>query len=234
MRGTVIRAGRAASALGLVFLLGCEGDAGTGLDDAFVIEGTPDLSNPLMTPAAFNETAPDMFRARFETSKGDFVIGVHRDWAPLGADRFYNLVKNGYYDDVRFFRVIEGFVAQFGMHGDPFINAVWSDDPIADDPVTQSNLRGFVTFARTSAPNSRTTQVFINFVDNLDLDILGFAPFGQVEERIDVVDQLFSGYGEGPLQQNIRTRGNSYLTESFPNLDYVERASVVAPTSGGP
>ena len=233
MRGSVIRAGWVASALGLVFLLGCDADAGTGVDDAGGIEGTPDLSNPLMNPAAFNETAPDVFRARFETSKGDFVIGVHRDWAPLGGDRFYTLVKNGYYDDVRFFRVIAGFVVQFGMHGDPFVNQAWRNHPIPDDPVTQSNLRGFVTFAKTSAANSRTTQVFINFVDNFNLDGLGFAPFGQVEEGIDVVDQLFSGYGESPMQRNIAARGNPYLTESFPNLDYVEQASVIVPAMGG-
>ena len=215
-----------------MFLLGCVGDAGMGLDDGGGIEGTPDLSNPLMNPSAFKETAPDVFGARFETSKGDFVIGVHRDWAPLGADRFYNLVKNGYYDDVRFFRVVAGFVVQFGMHGDPFVNQAWGNLPISDDPVTQSNLRGFVTFAKTGAPNSRTTQVFINFVDNLNLDDLGFAPFGKVEEGIDIVDQLFSGYGETPVQQTIALRGNAYLTESFPNLDYVVQASVVTLAMG--
>lgn len=230
MRGSVIRAGRVALALGLVSLLGC-GDTGTGLDgvdDAGGIEGTPDSSNPLMYPDTFNETAPDAFRACFETSGGKFALVVHRDWAPLGADRFHNLVKNGYYDDVRFFRVVAGFVVQFGMHGDPFVNAAWNNHPISDDPVTQSNLRGFITFAKTNAPNSRTTQVFINFVDNVDLDDAGFAPFGQVDEGMDVVDQLFSGYGELPLQQSIATLGNAYLTEIFPDLDYVEQASIVA------
>ena len=230
MRGNGLGAGRVASVLGLVLMFGCGGDDGVSVDDT---GGTPDPSNPLMDPAAFTETAPDVFSARFETSKGDFVIGVQRDWAPIGADRFFNLVKNKYYDDVRFFRVSAGFVVQFGMHGDPFVNQAWGDHPLLDEPVTQSNLRGFVTFAKSSFPNSRTTQVFINFVDNPDLDASGFAPFGQVEEGMDVVDQLFSGYGDLPIQQIIETRGNAYLTESFPDLDYVERASIVLPALGG-
>ena len=228
-----MRARRLASALGFALLLGCGGDVGTAVEPLIDPAGDPDPSNPLMNPAAFSETAPNVFRARFETSKGDFLVDVHRDWAPIGADRFYNLVQNGYYDDVRFFRVITGFIAQFGMHGDPHVNAAWRSHPIPDDPVTQSNLRGFVTFAKTAAPDSRTTQVFINFVDNPHLDGIGFAPFGQVVEGMDVVDQLYSGYGEspptgqGPIQQNIAIWGNEYLIEGFPNLDYVERAAIV-------
>ena len=229
MRGTATRVGPVTSALGLVLLLGCGGGGGDAAGD----EGGADLSNPLMNPAALNETAPDLFRARFETNKGDFVVEVHSDWSPAGADRFYSLVKSGYFDEVRFFRVIEGFMAQFGMHGDPYVTAAWRNHPIADDPVTQSNLRGFMTFAKTNAPDSRTTQVFINLVDNVNLDPLGFSPFGQVVEGMDVVDQLYSGYGEGapagqgPIQQNIAARGNEYLEEGFPTLDYVERAVIV-------
>ena len=155
LRANATRAVRVVSALGLLLLFGCGGDDGIGVDDAGGIVGTPDPSNPLMNPAAFDEPAPEVFRARFETSRGDFVIEVHRNWAPIGADRFFNLVKNGYYDDVRFFRVLDGFVAQFGMHGDPLVNQAWENHPIPDDPVTRSNLRGFVTFAKSSAPDSR-------------------------------------------------------------------------------
>ena len=210
-------------ALTLTVALGCGGDAADAGDDG------PDMSNPLMNPASLNATAPDVFRARFETNEGEFVVEVHRAWSPNGADRFYNLVDNGYYDGVRFFRVLDGFMAQFGM----YVTAAWRNHPIPDDPVVESNLRGYVTFAKTNLPDSRTTQVFINYVDNSNLDDLGFAPFGQVVEGMDVVDQLYSGYGEGapsgqgPVQQNIAARGNEYLTEGFPELDYVERATIV-------
>ncbi|MYG81585.1 MAG: peptidylprolyl isomerase, partial [Gemmatimonadetes bacterium] len=179
-------------------------------------------------------TAPDIFRARFETSKGDFVVEVHRDWAPNGADRFYNLVANGYFDDVRFFRVVPGFMAQFGMHGDPAVTAAWRAQRIDDDPVMQSNTRGFVSFAATEQPNSRTTQVFINFGDNSGLDEMGFSPFGQVIEGMDVVDQLYSDYGDapprgrGPTQGAIQMRGIEYLAADFPNLDFVRRATIVS------
>jgi peptidyl-prolyl cis-trans isomerase A (cyclophilin A) len=201
----------------------CGGDAEPPVDD----------TNPLMRPSSFTETAPDEFRASFETSRGTFVVRVEREWAPNGADRFYNLVKSGYYDDVRFFRVIESFMAQFGMNGDPYVTAVWSDNAILDDPVTQSNLRGRITFAMTGQPNSRTTQAFINLVDNTQLDDMGFAPIGEVVEGMDVVDALYSGYGEGaprgdgPIQQNIRARGNEYLAEDFPELDYVVTARIL-------
>jgi peptidyl-prolyl cis-trans isomerase A (cyclophilin A) len=190
-------------------------------------------NNPLMNPDAFDDTAPAEFRASFETSAGTFVVQVHREWAPEGADRFYNLVQSGYFDDTRFFRVIEGFMAQFGMNADPYVTAAWSQRPILDDSVTQSNERGRLTFAATGQPNSRTTQVFINLVDNPQLDGMGFAPIGEVVEGMDVVDALYSGYGEaaprgqGPLQQNIRARGNEYLEESFPELDYVVTARVL-------
>ena len=187
----------------------------------------------LMKPDECNETAPDTFQTKFVTSKGDFVIEVQRAWSPNGADRFYNLVKNGYYDGVRFFRVLDGFMAQFGMHGDPRVGVAWRDAQIPDDPVAASNVRGTITFAMTGQPNSRTTQVFINFGDNVNLDGMGFAPFGRVVEGMDVVDQLYSGYGEGapggagPDQLQIQSAGNRYLEAEFPQLDYVERATIV-------
>ena len=211
--------------LGLALLWGCAGDAS---DET---EG-PDVTSPLMRPAELAETAPDTYRARFQTNEGVFVVEVNRAWAPNGADRFYVLVKNGFFDEARFFRVIEGFVAQFGMHADPYVTAAWMNYAIPDDPVTQSNVRGALTFA-TSGPNSRTTQVFINLQDNTNLDGLGFPPVGQVVEGMEVVDALYSGYGEGapqgngPIQQNIRASGNAYLTENFPELDYVEQATIV-------
>jgi len=143
----------------------------------------------LRNPAALTEQAPATFNANFDTSKGVFVITVHRDWAPNGADRFYNLVKNGFYDDVRFFRVIDGFMAQFGIHGTPAVASAWQNASIKDDPGKQSNKRGFVTFA-TRGPNTRTTQLFINFGDNAGLDKQGFSPFGEVTKGMDVVDKI--------------------------------------------
>jgi peptidyl-prolyl cis-trans isomerase A (cyclophilin A) len=187
----------------------------------------------LMNPQSLNETAPDTFRASFETSAGDFVIEVRREWSPNGADRFYNLVKNGYYDDCRFFRVIDGFMVQFGINGDPAIQANWRTAGIADDPVRESNARGFVTFAMSGQPNSRTTQIFINFGNNANLDASGFAPFGRVVEGMDTVDDIYSEYGEGapggrgPEQQRIQMEGNTYLNASFPEMDYVTRARIV-------
>jgi peptidyl-prolyl cis-trans isomerase A (cyclophilin A) len=176
---------------------------------------------------------PASYRVQFETSKGNFVVQVDRSLAPNGADRFYRLVSEGFFDDVRFFRVIRGFMAQFGISGDPALNTRWRAQPIPDDPVVGSNTRGTITFAMTPQPNSRTTQVFINLVDNVNLDGLRFAPFGRVVEGMEVVDQLYSGYGEGapqgqgPAQGQIVTQGNAYLTQSFPQLDHVIRARVV-------
>jgi len=188
----------------------------------------------LMNPAKLNETAPAVFQARFETSKGTFVIEVTRAWAPQGADRFYNLVKNGYYDGCRFFRVLSGFMAQFGINGDPKLNAVWSQARIMDDPVKQSNKRGFVTYAMGGA-NTRTTQLFINYTDqNSRLDADGFSPFGKVIDGMKVVDSLYSGYGEGapngngPDQGRVQMEGNAYLEKSFPKLDYIKSAVIVA------
>jgi peptidyl-prolyl cis-trans isomerase A (cyclophilin A) len=188
----------------------------------------------LRNPAALNEQAPPRYRARFETTKGAFVIDVHRDWAPIGADRFYNLVKNGFYDDVKFFRVIEGFMVQFGIHGNPSVQAAWRNANLKDDPVKQSNRRGMVTFA-TGGPNTRTTQVFINFNDrNAMLDKQGFAPFGEVVSGMDVVDKLYNGYGEGapsgkgPDQARIQKEGNAYLNKEFPRLDGIKSATIEA------
>lgn len=189
--------------------------------------------NELLNPHLLTDTAPDVFRARFETSKGDFVIEVTRDWSPQGADRFYNLASAGYFDDVRFFRVIAGFMAQFGIHGDSAVSAAWRSSNIPDDPVVQSNTRGFVSYAM-AGPNTRTTQIFINYADNAGLDGMGFSPFGQVVEGMEVVDQLYSLYGEGapsgsgPNQGLIQMRGNEYLKASFPNLDFVQRATIDA------
>jgi peptidyl-prolyl cis-trans isomerase A (cyclophilin A) len=192
---------------------------------------SPSHAGDLSDPASLNEKAPAVYKAKFDTSKGSFVIEVHRDWAPNGADRFYNLVKSGFYNDAPFFRVIEGFMVQFGINGDPKISAVWRDANIPDDPVKQSNGRGMMTFA-TAGPNTRTTQVFINFGDNAGLDGQGFAPFGKVVSGMDVVDSLFAGYGEGspsghgPNQGIVQSLGNAYLAKAFPKLDYIEKATI--------
>jgi peptidyl-prolyl cis-trans isomerase A (cyclophilin A) len=192
----------------------------------------PAYSQSLGNPAALKEQAPPVYKVEFDTSKGPFVVEVHRDWAPNGADRFYNLVKNGFYDSTRFFRVIEGFMAQFGVNGDPKVSAVWRESRIKDDPVKVSNKRTFVTFA-TAGPNTRTTQIFISYGDNSNLDSQGFSPFGQVVWGMKVVDSLYSGYGEGapggrgPNQTRVQSEGNAYLASSFPNLDYVKKATIV-------
>ena len=191
----------------------------------------PGFGQGLMNPAALKEHAPPVYRVDVDTSKGPFVIEVHRDWAPNGADRFYNLVKNGFYDNARFFRVIEGFMVQFGINGDPKVSAVWREARIKDDPVRISNKRSFVTFA-TAGPNTRTTQVFINYGDNSNLDSQGFTPFGQVVSGMKVVDSLYSGYGEGaprglgPEQGRLQAEGNAYLISKFGNLDYIKKAKI--------
>ena len=185
----------------------------------------------LTDPASLNDKAPATYKAKFDTSKGSFVIEVHRDWAPNGADRFYNLVKNGFYDDARFFRVMDGFMAQFGINGNPKVSEAWLDANIQDDPVKKSNTRGTVTYA-TGGPDTRTTQVFINFGDNASLDDQGFSPFGKVISGMDVVDQLYSGYGdgpprgEGPNQGRVQTQGNAYLAKDFPKLDFIKKATI--------
>jgi peptidyl-prolyl cis-trans isomerase A (cyclophilin A) len=193
---------------------------------------SPAFSQGLGNPAALKEQAPAVYKVQFDTSKGPFVVEVHRDWAPVGADRFYNLVKNGFYNDARFFRVVEGFMVQFGVNGDPKVSAAWRNARIKDDPVRISNKRTFVTFA-TAGPGTRTTQVFINFGDNSNLDGQGFAPFGQVVSGMKVVDSLYNGYGEGapqgrgPDQGRVQSEGNAYLASAFPNLDYIKKATIV-------
>jgi len=181
-----------------------------------------------MNPAQMNETAPEKFQVRFETSKGDFIVDVTRAWSPNGADRFYNLVKNNLYNDCRFFRVVENFMVQFGINGDPDVSKLWRMANIPDDRPGQSNARGFITFA-TAGPNTRTTQLFINFADNSFLDRQGFTPFGKVTKGMDVVDSISSQYGEQPNQGLIQSQGNAYLEKSFPDLDYIRLATIVSP-----
>jgi len=193
---------------------------------------SPSLAGDLSNPASLDEKAPDVYKVKFDTSKGSFVVEVHRDWAPNGADRFYNLVKNGFYNDARFFRVISDFMVQFGINGNPKISQVWQDANIPDDPVKQSNIRGMITFA-TAGPDTRTTQVFINFGDNAALDGQGFSPFGKVISGMDVVDSLYAGYGEGspkgdgPNQGIVQSLGNAYLEKAFSQLDYIKTATIV-------
>jgi len=172
-----------------------------------------------------NETAPATYRVTLDTSRGSVVIEVTRADAPIGADRFYNLVKAKYFDGVRFFRVIPGFMAQFGLAADPAVSKTWNV-PIQDDPVKASNVRGALTFAATGAPNSRSTQLFINFGNNSRLDSMRFAPFGKVVSGMEFVDQIYSGYGEQPDQGRITAEGNAYLQKEFPRLDYIKTARI--------
>jgi len=187
----------------------------------------PDFTDPVK----LTEKSPETFKAKFETTKGNFTIEVTRSLSPNGADRFYNLVRSGYFKDVAFFRVIPGFMCQFGIHGDPKVSAAWRKAQIPDDPVKGSNTRGFITYAM-AGPNTRTTQFFISFGDNSRLDNTGFSPFGKVTEGMDVVDKINGEYGEGapsgrgPNQNRIQMEGNAYLKKDFPNLDYIKSATV--------
>jgi peptidyl-prolyl cis-trans isomerase A (cyclophilin A) len=191
-------------------------------------ESKPDFT----TPAKLTEKAPDTFKVRFDTTKGAFTVEVTRSQAPNGADRFYNLVRSGFFKDVEFFRVVPGFMCQFGIHGDPKVAAAWRAAQIPDDSVKASNLRGAITFA-TAGPNTRTTQLFINYVDNARLDGMGFSPFGKVVEGMDVVDKIYGEYGEGaprgrgPDQGRIQEQGNAYLKKDFPNLDSIKSATLL-------
>lgn len=180
----------------------------------------------LLHPALLIAKAPPDFKVRFTTTAGDFVVEVHRDWAPLGADRFYNLVRHGFFTNASFFRVVPNFVVQFGLNADPAVNKVWDDAKIQDDPVKQTNSRGRLVFA-TAGPGTRTTQLFINFRDNGRLDGMGFAPFGEVIEGMDVVDKIYPGYGEQPSQDLITSQGDSYISQNFPNISKIKFARVL-------
>ncbi|MGD1102399.1 MAG: peptidylprolyl isomerase [Terriglobia bacterium] len=193
-------------------------------------------SASLLNPASLKLQAPAIFDARFTTTKGDFVVQVTRAWSPRGADRFYNLVKYHFFDGAAFFRVIQGFVVQFGISPRPDVSRAWENAEIADEPVTQSNTRGMLTFAKTNAPNTRTTQVFINLNDNSNpLDGMGFSPFGKVTSGMEVIDKLYGEYGDappdgpGPDQNRIQREGKAYLEKAFPLLDTIKTAVIVAP-----
>jgi cyclophilin family peptidyl-prolyl cis-trans isomerase len=200
---------------------------------------TPPVNPLLLQPRSVEMTskAPNEFKVRFQTTKGIFVVQAHREWAPLGVDRFYNLVREGYYDETRFFRVIPGFMAQFGISGNPQVNAAWREAFIADEPVKKGNTRGRLSFAKRGVPNTRTTQLFINLANNSRLDKIGFGALGEVVEGMNVVDALYSGYGEcrnadrpeatGPEQARILEEGNEYLADGFPKLDYIVKATVI-------
>ncbi len=187
----------------------------------------------LLDPASLNETAPEKYQVNFDTSTGTFVVEVTREWAPRASDRFYNLVKAGYFDGCRFFRVISNFMVQFGIHGDPEVSAAWLPEQLSPDPVEEGNRRGFITFAMGGSPSMMTTQVFINFSNNRNLDPLGFASFGRVVSGMDVVDSIYGGYGDfpprgdGPSPADMASEGNAYLEREFPRLDYINAATIV-------
>jgi peptidyl-prolyl cis-trans isomerase A (cyclophilin A) len=206
----------------------CAAVSCTGAD-----EKKDDKTGPGFTdPSKLKEKAPETFKAQFDTTKGKITIEVTRALAPNGADRFYNLVRSGYFSDIAFFRVIPGFMCQFGIHGDPKVAAAWREARITDDPVKSSNARGAITFA-TAGPNTRTTQLFINFGDNKNLDGMGFSSFGKVTEGMDVVDKINGEYGEGaprgrgPDQGRVQQEGNAYLKKDFPKLDYIKSAKIL-------
>ena len=245
-------------AIAMAFLAGCSGDPGADSNNANPNDGggtaaspetkaqpkaseaakAPEPAKPttpnrelLMNPAAATQAAPATYKVKFETSKGDFVVEVTRGWAPKGADRFYNLVNAGFFDGVKFFRVIKSFMVQFGINGDPAVSAKWRMARIEDDPVTQSNQPGYITFA-TSGRHSRTTQVFINYGNNRGLDGQGFSPFGKVTSGMDVVRAIYEvgegpPRGPGPRQDRIQAEGNQYLEKDYPQLDSVTRAYVM-------
>ena len=215
----------------LCVVAACGGSDPPNAGDETSATDRPDpSSNALLQPANFQETAPELFRVRFTTTAGDFVVEVHREWAPRGADRVFNLVSAGFYDGVPVHRVIEDFVADFGIHPDPWVNAAWRQATLRDDPVVESNRRGRMSFSK-SGPDRRTVQIFVNLRDNPSLDAEGFTPFGEVVEGMDVVDALYSGYGDGPprgegvYQAMAIARGAEYFAE-FPELDVIEQARV--------
>jgi len=183
------------------------------------------MTEELLKPAALNEKSPDVFDVEFSTTKGNFTVRVTRAWAPIGADRFYNLVKHDFFNDAAFFRIVPNFIVQFGLSANPAVNGPWRNATIKDDPVTQSNKPGYLTFA-TAGPNTRTTQLFINLGNNGFLDRQGFSPFGQVTQGMEVVQGFYSGYGESPDQGAITMQGKAYLDKSFPKLDAIKSATI--------
>lgn len=187
----------------------------------------PEPVDPAASESKWPETAPDVFKVKFECSHGDILIEVHKEWAPIGAEHFFGLAKMGFYEEARFFRVVPNFMAQFGLNADPAMTQGIGGKSIKDDPVKQSNTPGMITYAKTQMPNSRSTQLFINTGNNTFLDSQGFAPFGKVLEGMDVVKAINAEYGERPDQMSIRTQGNKYLNEKFPNLDYIKKVTYV-------
>jgi peptidyl-prolyl cis-trans isomerase A (cyclophilin A) len=204
---------------------------GLAISLAAAADPAPASAKPsLKDPASVKAKAPETFQAKFETTQGDFVVSVTRAWSPNGADRFYTLVKNGFFDGVKFFRVVPGFVVQFGIHGDPSLASLWLNSNIMDDSVVESNKRGFVTFAKSGQPHSRSTQIFINLQDNARLDGMGFSPIGKIDDAgMAVVDKLYGGYGETltQLQGQIASQGNAFLEKSYPKLDAIKKATIV-------
>jgi len=196
-------------------------------------KAAPAAAPDLLKPGTLKARAPEVYKVKFTTTKGDVIIQVNRVWAPIGSDRFYNLVRGGFYKDAAFFRIVPRFVAQFGIPARPDVAAVWDRAYLVDDRVTQSNKRGTLTFA-TAGPNTRTTQIFINYSDNTSLDSQGFAPFGTVIEGMDLVDKFFAGYGESPDQSRITAQGKAYLDKSFPNLDRIISAVVMPADAPAP
>ena len=191
--------------------------------------GTPAAKPSLLNPASLKAKAPELFKVAFTTTRGDFVVEVHRPWAPLGVDRFYNLVKNGFFTNAAFFRVVvtpRPFIVQFGLNASPAVNKAWEHANIKDDPVMGSNTRGTLVFA-TAGPNTRTTQLFINLNNNAPLDASGFAPFGTVTDGMDVVDKIYPGYAERPDQQRITEEGDAYLVKNFPMIDKIKAAKIL-------
>jgi peptidyl-prolyl cis-trans isomerase A (cyclophilin A) len=190
----------------------------------------PQSTHPAMLdPSKATTQAPETFKAKFETTKGDVVFDCTRAWAPHGVDRFYNLVRIGFFDDVALFRVSKGFVVQWGIHGDPKVSKVWQNANLAPDPPKQSNTRGMLTYAMAGSPDTRSTQLFINYGDNSSLDAQGFAPICKVSEGMDMADKFYSDYGERVtgMQGQIAARGNAYLKEAWPSLDYIKKATIV-------
>ncbi|MCA9081085.1 MAG: peptidylprolyl isomerase [Planctomycetaceae bacterium] len=211
-----------------VVLTGCVADEPFSNESASTpppTEQTEATGDEPSSDASAPEAGPTWL-AKFETSQGNFTIEIHPEWAPRGSAHFRELVELGYYDNCRFFRVIEGFMAQFGISGDPALNAKWGEHTILDEPVKQSNTRGMVTYAKSGLPNSRSTQLFINFGDNTRLDLDGFSPIGRVIEGMAVVDKLYNGYGEAPDQSRIQAEGNAYLIKDFPKLDYIKSITI--------